>query len=268
MIRKQCLGFLNTPPLWEKSQFGLVQFDFPTLNIDHIKPKAIPHNIRLGHQLEFVFKQLVEASKAYDILLHNLPIKNDHRTIGEIDFVLKDKLTKQLLHIELTYKFYIINPEITAPIHRLMGPNKRDRFFTKMEKIRNVQIPLLHSTEGKKALEQLEIDVDDIEHQTCFKGQLFKPFQSTNAFIGPLNNNCIEGYWLRFAEFNTKDFQKHQYYIPTKSEWVITPHSNLEWKTHFEIAMEIQLRLIEENAPMVWMKKSESIIEKFFVVWW
>lgn len=268
MITKQCLGFLNTPPLWEKSQFGLTQFDFPTLDIENFQPKAIPQNIRLGHQMEYVFKQLVEAANVYDIVLHNLPIKNDHRTLGEIDFILKDKLTKQLLHIELTYKFYIINPEITMPIHRLMGPNKRDLFFTKMEKIKNVQFPLLHSTEGKKALVQLDIDADNIEHQTCFKGQLFQPYKNTKTSIAPLNENCIEGFWLRIKDFNTNEFKHRQFYIPSKSEWVIAPNSLVQWKSYVEILGVINLELQNQNAPMVWMKKSESTLEKFFVVWW
>lgn len=268
MIKKQCIGFLYTPPLWQNEQFGIQQFEFPKLDLTNFIPEEIPSKIRLGHQMEYVFKQLIEYCSDYEVLLHNLPVKSGNRTIGEIDFILKDVQTGELIHIELTYKFYIINPEISEPIHQLIGPNKRDMFFTKMEKIKNQQFQLLHSEEGAKALADRKIDHSKIEHQVCYKGQLFELYGSSPINIRPLNTDCIAGYWLRFNDFNSGEFKKHQFYIPNKSQWVIKPHDKVEWTTLFETLMEINLRMLKENAPMVWMKKSETDFEKFFVVWW
>ena len=269
MIEKQCVGFLNTPPLWVNKQFEIQQFDFPDLDLNGFEPVSIPKKIRLGHQMEYVFKQLISHSKKYEIVLHNLPIKSGNRTIGEIDFVLRDLNTDELLHVELTYKFYIINLEISEPIHRLMGPNKRDMFFAKMEKIKNVQFQLLHSTEGVKALSDSDISHNIITHQTCYKAQLFVPFGKKNkANIQPLNLNCICGYWLRFGDFNTSMFKSFLFYIPFKSEWVIEPHADVPWRDHYESLIDINLRMLNENAPLVWMRKSENEFEKFFVVWW
>ena len=134
MIKAQCIGFFKTPPIWEKKQFDIQQFEFPSLELNLFYPKPIPRNIRLGHQMEYVFKQLIEYSEVYQVVLYNLPISQGGRTIGEIDFILKDKTRDQLIHVELTYKFYLINPEISEPKHQIIGPNKRDLFFTKMEK--------------------------------------------------------------------------------------------------------------------------------------
>lgn len=171
--------------------------------------------------------------------------------------------------MELTYKFYIINPEISEPIHRLMGPNKHDMFFTKMEKIKKEQFELLHSKSGIKALSNNGIPHKEIAHQTCYKAQLFNPLgEDKSANIRPLNRNCICGHWLRFDDFNTNAFTSYQFYIPFKSEWVIEPHAEVQWRNHFETLMDINLRMLKENAPMVWMKKSETVFEKFFVVWW
>lgn len=269
MLEKQCVGFLNTPPLWVNEQFGIQQFDFPEIDLNSFKPKPIPKKIRLGHQMEYVFKQLISHSKKYEVLLHNLPVKSGNRTIGEIDFILKDKNFERLIHVELTYKFYVINPEISEPIYRLMGPNKSDMFFTKMEKIKNEQFQLLHMEEGVNALASNEINHTEVTHQTCYKGQLFVPFgEDKGANIRPLNQNCICGHWLRFDDFNTPEFKSFKFYIPYKSEWVVEPHSNVQWQTHFGVLMDINLRMLKENAPMVWMKKSETEFEKFFVVWW
>lgn len=268
MIKAQCAGFLNTPPLWEKIQFDIQQFEFPSLELHPFHPKSIPPNIRLGHQIEYVFKQLVEYSEAYKVVLYNLPIRQEERTLGEIDYLLKDKKSDKLIHVELTYKFYIINPETSEPIPRLIGPNKRDTFFAKMEKIKNKQFPLLHSEEGSKALYDHNINHLKIEHQCCFKAQLFQPFSSGAVNIGTLNKNCLAGYWLRFDDLNKPEFANAQFYMPTKSEWVIKPHDQVAWKSHFEIMIDIDLRLLKENAPMIWLKNANTELEKLFVVWW
>ena len=268
MIKAQCLGFLNTPPIWEKKQFGIQQFEFPNLEMHSFHPKPIPGNIRLGHQIEYVFKQLLEYSAFYEVVLYNLQISQEERTIGEIDFILKDKKRDKLIHVELTYKFYIINPAISEPIHRIIGPNQRDKFFTKMEKIKNKQFPLLHSEEGSKALLDNNIDHLKIEHQVCFKAQLFQPYGSSSINIATLNKACLAGYWLRFDELNTPEFSKAQYYMPTKSEWVIDPNELVAWKSHVEIMADVNQRLAKENAPMIWRRNSKTEFEKIFVVWW
>ena len=268
LLRKQCIGFINTPALWQNQQFDIQQFAFPEIDINPFQPKAIPPKIRLGHQIEHLFKQLIEHDANYEVLLYNLPIRRDKRTIGEIDFILNDKKTLELIHVELTYKFYIIYSEISEPIRQLMGPNKRDTFFAKMEKITNQQFPLLHSPEGISTLSNKEIDIAKIRHQACFKAQLFKPYGSKDAHIHPLNKNCIVGEWLRFPDFDVEEFKKYRFYIPYKAEWVIAPHIDVPWSSHFDILTDIKLRLLKERAPMVWMKKSENEFLKFFVVWW
>lgn len=267
-LQDQFIGFLNTPPLWENTEFGIQQFEIPALELESFQPQSIPQNIRLGHQMEYVFKQLMEHSETYEVILHNLPVKQGNRTIGEIDFILNERATQKLIHVELTCKFYIINPEITEPMHRLMGPNKRDMFFTKMEKIKNEQFALLHAVEGIKTLGDHSIDPSQIEHQCCYKAQLYEPYGHTITNISPLNKACIVGYWLRFKDFNTTEFKVHDFYIPNKSQWVIEPHNQVEWISHFEVLTEIDLRMLKENAPMIWMKKSETEFEKFFVLWW
>jgi len=268
MLLQQCIGFIKTPPLWIKEKFGLTQFEFPEMDLKEFVPEPIPDRIRLGHQMEYVFKQLIEYCPDYEVLLHNLPIRDEKQTIGEIDFILRETCTKELVHVELTYKFYIINPKISEPMHQLMGPNRRDMFFRKMEKIKNEQIPLLHSAPAVLTLKQIGLTSETISHQVCYKAQLFKPYASKINPVRPLNNNCIVGFWLKFEDFENLEFKDYTYYIPSKSEWVIAPQKDVVWSSHFEILTDINLRMLKENAPMVWMRKSETEYKKFFVVWW
>ncbi|MEO1012217.1 MAG: DUF1853 family protein [Bacteroidota bacterium] len=262
------LGFLSAPPLWINEQFGIQQFAFPKVDLSDFTPEPIPKNIRLGHQMEYVFKQLISHDGSYEIVLHNLPIKKEGRTIGEIDFILREVGTQKLIHVELTYKFYIVNPEISEPIHRLMGPDKRDMFFTKMEKIKNRQFFLLHTLEGTKALMDKGLDVNHISHQACYKARLFIPYGSKKINIRPLNTECTAGCWLRFRDFNTRKFQPYTYYFPFKWQWAITPYDDVAWLSHQNALMETNLRMLRQSSPMLWMKKPNGKIDSLFVTWW
>jgi len=267
MVDKQCIGFLGTPALWVNEQFGMVQFEFPEIELEKFRPMPIPTNLRLGHQIEYIFSQLIEHSVDYSIAVQNLPVKQANRPIGEIDFILCKSSTRQLLHVELTYKFYIVDPQISEPIYRLMGPNKRDMCYTKLEKIKTQQFELLHTKEGMEALQPFNIDLSKLEHQTCFKAQLFIPYGCKSAHIRPLNKRCLMGFWLNFDDFRLPEFQEYAYYIPQKSEWVVVPHLEVQWSRHYETLLEVNIRMIKQSSPLVRMKKPNGELEKFFVVW-
>ncbi len=261
-------GFLQTPPLWVKEQFGLEQFAFPKVAVATLPLSQIPERIRLGHQMEFIFRECITHTPGYTVALHNAALRASGITIGEIDFIIHDEKQNHLLHVELTYKFYIIDPEISEPIHRLMGPNRRDMFFTKLDKIKEEQLNLLSTSEGQALLEKHNLLDQEIIPQVCFKAQLFVPYGADRAHIRPLNTDCVSGYWLRFNEFNSRAFKDDLYYIPFKQEWPSNPIDSVSWITHYEVLLELAVRMVKENAPMVWRKKSDTTLEKFFVVWW
>ncbi|RRQ48306.1 DUF1853 family protein [Maribacter algicola] len=267
-LNRQIAGFLQTPSLWTKTQFGIRQFEFPQIDLTHFTPTPIPQKIRLGHQMEHVCKQLLEASPAYEVLLYNEPVRQGKQTLGEIDYILRETATGQIIHLELTYKFYIIDPQISERIHQLMGPNRRDMFFTKMEKIKNEQFTLLHSPAGKKTLAEKGIPNENIQHQACYKAQLFEPCQSKAINIRPLNPHCIVGYWLRLADLQSEAFKNYQFYIPYKTEWVVAPSDGVAWMSQYETLLEVNMRLLKQNAPMLWVKKGTDTIDKCFVAWW
>jgi len=261
-------GFLKTPPLWINEQFGIKQFEFPSIDLSGFVPEPIPQNIRLGHQVEHVFHQLIEYDSTYEVLAYNQQLKRNKITLGELDFILKHKQTGKLKHVELTYKFYILDPSITEPIHRAMDPNRKDMFFTKMEKTKNNQFSLLHSSEGVQLMEQLGIANETIDQECCFLGQLFVPYQHKQISIRPLNPKCIIGYWLNLKSLMEQNFRNCEFYILRKYQWLHTPHLDVNWQTHQEALLDIHVKHLSQNAPMIWIKNTNNTIEKCFVVWW
>ncbi len=265
-------GFIHTAALWKNKQFDLQQFEMPSFAIEKFTPQPIPTNLRLGHQIEYIFKQLLDHSENYNVLAHNIQVKKGKDTIGELDFIIEGirfrESVKKLLHIELSYKFYIIDPSISEPIHRLMGPNRKDMFFTKMEKTREKQLPLIYSKEGQEALQSIDISTENIEQQVVFCAQLFIPYKQKTPNIRPLNTECIVGFWITFDAFSTNDFQDHTYYIPQKYEWLHTPHQMATYRSLYETLLDINMSHLNQRSPMVWIKKSDTLFEKCFVVWW
>lgn len=268
MEKELCDGFYNTHPLWLKEQFGVPQFEFPALEFMNFVAQPIPEKLRLGHKMEYVFEQLLRHSQDWEVLAKNLLVDQGKTRLGELDFILRNNRTQRIHHVELAYKFYIINPEISEPIHRLMGPNKRDMFFTKLDKLKQKQFPLLFSKELSAQLAALQIAPNAVQQEACFKAQLFAPYGFDYNGIRPLNKACIQGSWIRFDDFRTKEFQQNEYYVPYKQEWVMPPSAKRRFVGHYETLLDINLRMLKENAPMLWVKRPDGILEKLFVVWW
>ncbi|MEB8345499.1 DUF1853 family protein [Flavobacteriaceae bacterium KMM 6898] len=262
------VSFLQTPPLWIGNYDGLEQFIFPHVDLERFQCSPIPENLRLGHQMEHVFLQLLESSSRYRVSAYNIPIRQNKISLGEIDFILEDLENEQRLHVELTYKFYVLDPTFPNLIHQLIGPNKRDTFYAKKEKIKHQQIPLLHSKVGDQVLKDMDIDAKELVHQVCFKAQVFLPLGFKNQNLFPLNSQCIAGYWMTKDEFLSWNKTNTQFYIPFKKEWPQHPTPKLNWKSHQDILDDMESYLSNKNSPMVWLKKSNGEMMKTFVVWW
>lgn len=265
---KHIHGFLSTHPLWVKEQFGITQFEFPPIDLSGFVPKEIPINVRLGHQIEHIFHQLIDHDPTYEVLANNVQLKRNKITLGELDFILRHQETMQDYHVELTYKFYILDPNISEPIHRAMGPNRRDMFFRKMEKTRDHQFSLLFSNEGTRLLSTLDVDASKCIQQCCFLGQLFVPYNSKPLSVRPLNTKCIVGHWMNLSQFKEEPFVGYEFYIPHKYEWLQTPHVDVLWQSHFDTMLEVNVRHLNKHAPMVWIKSENHKLEKTFIVWW
>src|SRR5690606_35517997 len=226
----------------------------------------IPQNFRLGHQIEFIFKVLIDHSNFYQILIHNLSIDRNKISLGEIDFVLQDTHNGTFTHVELTYKFYIITRHGKAIDQQLIGPNKRDAFITEQDRIKQHQVPLSYRAESIRALLENQITVEKLKQQVCFKSQLFIPHAGMVTDLRPFNADCIAGSWNLYRDFDSDEFRSSTYYIPAKLEWLLTPHTMVHWKTYGEVYDEIADQLTRHYAPLIWVKNRSERIQKLFIL--
>lgn len=261
-------GFIQTQPLWKGNFHGLQQFNLPETDLSTLVQIPIPENLRLGHRVEHVFAQLINHSDQYDLIAHNLQVQKEKITLGELDFILRERSTHKLFHVELSYKFYILDPSLEMPIQRAMGPNRKDQFFAKMTKTKEKQLPIIYTEEGRQALALYNIEAEDLNQQICFLGQLFVPFKDTEMSFAPFPQDCVVGYWLDFKEFSILHSEGASFYMPQKAEWLHEPHEDVVWCTHDVISKLILEQHREKRAPLIWVRLKNNKYQKCFVVWW
>ncbi|SEL42583.1 hypothetical protein SAMN04487910_2419 [Aquimarina amphilecti] len=271
-LEHQYAGFLDSKLLWkDNSLFELSQFKLHHSNIDTSKELSIniPHNEVLGKRIEHFFEHYINNSSHYKLILKSLQIFRNKITIGELDFIIEDLHNKDILHIELIYKFYLYNPEKSnIVLERWIGPNQNDSLLEKVTKLKEKQLPLLYRSETIKKLNELNIQANNINQKVCFFGNLFIPLSYQNKKIPHLNNDCIQGFWIHKKDFVSDKYGSLEYFIPQKKNWIIHPKHNKIWYTYTSILEQLQTQLHKKKSPLLWIKSNEDSFSKCFIVWW
>ena len=264
-IQNQFEGFLKTPFLWnndtdiELEQLEVIKINTSAFNID------IKQKLRLGKLVERFVSFELQQDSSIKMLAENIQIQEDKRTLGELDCLLLKG--NQSIHLEIVYKFYLYDSSVgKTEIERWIGPNRRDSFIQKLTKLKEKQLPLLYSNQSKFYLDKLNLSSKNMKQQVYFKAQLFVPLKDYGKEFPLVNNDCICGFYINSKELN--QFSDCKFYIPTKHNWLVKPHSNISWLNFDDYKTKLQVFLYEQNSPLCWIKQPNGEIFKFFLVWW
>ncbi|NWN92232.1 DUF1853 family protein [Marinobacter adhaerens] len=93
-----------------------------------------PPQRRLGFYFEQLYQVLLEDLLGWPVLLKNQQIQSHGRTIGELDFVVHNRMEDRVEHHEIAIKFYLGLPGPTGTT-RWYGPNARDRLDLKVSSL-------------------------------------------------------------------------------------------------------------------------------------
>ena len=194
-IKSRITSILKTNGL-DFSITGLPTFDLTELNLENNLEFPLPTNVRLGHLAEKIVSESIKSSTNFKVLYENIQIIEEEKTIGEIDFILQNKITKQLIHMELAYKFYLFDPNISSvTLNNWIGPNRNDSLQEKLDKLKTKQFPLLYHNCTKLKLHTIEIN--EVSQALCLLVSLFIPYQY-KANFNPIYQKAIKGYYLNF----------------------------------------------------------------------
>ncbi len=261
---KRFEGFRNTPYLWEGLLEGLTIYTTNALAITTFPQINQTGHIRLGKLTEQFMLFELEQDPSVELLVSNLQVFDQKTTIGELDCLMKESGVHK--HLEFVYKFYLYYPSIPAELNRWVGPNQNDSLVQKLAKLKERQMPLLYHSETKKLLRQYHLNPIDFQQKVCFRAQLFVPLNFQKAELLYINNDCIQGVYLRYEEL--KGHESYGFYIHAKLDWLMEPHDEVDW---LEIGVFRPLaseQLNYQRSRLCWMRSAEGVLSMFFLVWW
>jgi hypothetical protein len=273
---RQYIGFLEAHSILKNEKMlGIPNFKLEPSDPNEVKAYIpdekfqIPKKMLLGKGAEYLFELSLSFQDKYSILAKNIQIIDKGITLGELDFILEDEKDKVYIHLELTFKFYLFNPDQGGnECSHWIGPNKRDSLSDKLAKLSKKQFPLLTKPVTQKELSSLGIDLTAIKQEICFKGYLFVPKVNGDIAFKNVNELSVIGYWIKDLAFSVEEYGEYQYYIPTKQLWMCDPKYNNEWSSFNEVRRQVDHSLKSNLSPLIWRKDEHGNCERFFVVWW
>ncbi len=249
---------------------GLENFKLPEMSFSEkdMAQLNMPKRLRLGNRLERFFAYIIQQSGRYELLAENIQVFEDKRTLGELDFILYDNISGENIHVELGGKLYLYDIAKEEELTRWIGPNRRDSLLKKTAKLQQKQFPLLYNDASKMIFDLLQIEVKSIQQQVCLKARLFVPkrlFQNEFKYVTTSN---IKGYYINVSDFTLADYGKYQFFLPEKQDWIVAPRYGEVWLNFTETLPLVSDFLQNNMSPLIWLKKSNTEFESFFVTWW
>lgn len=249
----------------DTSLTGIPTFDLSELQLTTFPEIELPNNRRLGHLVEKIVSELIKASENFHVLHENVQIIEHKNTIGELDFIIQNSTTEEILHLELAYKFYLYDPTLSSKtIECWIGPNRRDALHEKLHKLKQKQFPLLYHE--ATALKLPTIPIEKITQKLCILTHLYIPYQQ-KVDLNEAYQKAVKGYYVDFHTFINIHEDENVYYLPTKKDWGIKPSENKIWMDYEETQQEIKRQLQHKHTPLCW-KRNQNSYAHFFVIWW
>jgi len=161
--------------------------DAPSLNLKQ----------KLGYLYEDALAAMLESTPRYGSVERGIQLRREAgHTLGELDFLLRDLSSGRLLHLELALKFYLAVE--TEHGFLLPGPDARDNYFRKLEKMRSHQLVLV---EKFRDLLPERFQGEEILVRQLVQGCVFNHVNASRPVVAEfLNPLSRRGKWLHAKE--------------------------------------------------------------------
>ncbi len=160
---------------------------------------------RLGHYHEALWHFLLDRAPNTRLLAHNLTIRSDKRTLGELDLLYATHDDPQPIHLELAIKYYLglpEGPEDAASQARWVGPGCADSLAIKHRRAMTHQLPLAGHPEAAATL--LAYGAPPLKQRLGMVGVLFRPWAGTAPPMPTPRESAphaLLGEWLTHAQW-------------------------------------------------------------------
>jgi hypothetical protein len=172
---------------------------------------------RLGHYFERLYEVLLRDLLGWDIVLQNQQVQAEGRTLGELDFLVRNRSSGQLEHHEIAIKFYL-GFVTEANQVRWYGPNARDRLDLKTERLLNHQSRLCQRPETQGLLASVGV-CETVTPRIFMPGYLFYPVaQTLPEAPAQVPREHLKGHWMRLDQARQENISG---WVPLfKPDWI------------------------------------------------
>jgi hypothetical protein len=165
-----------------------------------VMPEEItPLNLeqKLGYLYEDALAVMLESTPRYGSVERGIQVRREAgHTLGELDFLVRDLSSGLLIHLEVAVKFYLAVE--TEDGFLLPGPDARDNYFRKLEKMRSHQLVLV---EKFRDLLPEKFREEKIVVQQLVQGCIFNHVNASRPVEAEfLNPQGRRGKWLHAEE--------------------------------------------------------------------
>ena len=157
---------------------------------------------RLGRYFEQLYACLLQDLLGWDMLARNLQIQHERRTLGELDFLVRNPRTDAIEHHEVAVKFYLGHRDTETGAVLWYGPNSRDRLDLKTARLLQHQARL--TTQPAAQVELQALGVCQMPTPRIFMpGYLFQPLQNVLQVPSQVEPGHGQGRWCYASEAST-----------------------------------------------------------------
>jgi hypothetical protein len=177
---------------------------------------------RLGHYFETLWAYWLSVNPRFELLGRNLQIKEQGRTLGELDFIVRDRAIGKCLHWELAIKFYLGRGD-TSLQSNWLGPGKKDRLDLKVDHLLNRQLKHGSHPRVREWCDSRGIHID--ARAVILKGRLFYPLDRDLKCDSPqhANPHHLRSRWLTLTQFSRMYSPALRFVPLIRGGWMATP---------------------------------------------
>tara|TARA_R100001039_G_scaffold36467_1_gene32817 strand:+ start:1499 stop:2416 length:918 start_codon:yes stop_codon:yes gene_type:complete len=227
-----------------------------------------PH-YRLGLYTEQLYDCLLRDLLGWTVVARNLPIRAHGKTLGELDFVVRNPHTGNNEHHEIAVKFYLGYRHRNAAGIRWYGPNARDRLDLKSERMLHLQSQRCRLPETLDTLAAAGIEAPSVS-RVFMPGYLFYPVDAALPAPATADASHLRGHWLSLTDAGNRQ-DTTNWVVLRKPHWlgpwsqVQAPEVNAVQSVFREIATSDTPRLMAtlafDRAAGLWRE-----VDRCFVV--
>lgn len=177
----------------------------------------------VGKRFESLIKFWLSDHPDFELLCANIQFFEDKKTVGEIDFIVRDTWTDEIFQLEIACKYYFAH-SASADWNEWWGPNHQDKLALKMQKF-HAQTALLKSKQGKEVIKTL--GYKNIPSAILLKGYLFFPFNQLGTYPSPhlAYKKHASGWFVKRENLGPFQSPTSQWVVLPKQYWLAPYHS-------------------------------------------